>query len=77
MDHRYTQLAFCVCVYLGEDYSNENISNYESLSTKSDLLDFIYDKNIAGVLIQFATPVPSNFSFYDDGEFSSCAPSWG
>lgn len=57
--------------------SDTNISDYENLSTKSDLLDFLYDKNIAGVLIQFATPVPSNFSFYDDGEFSSCESSWG
>ncbi|MDA1379124.1 hypothetical protein PCI56_03670 [Plesiomonas shigelloides subsp. oncorhynchi] len=57
--------------------SDTNISDYDDLSTKSDLLDFLYEKNIAGVLIQFATPVPSDFSFYDDGEFSSCASSWG
>lgn len=57
--------------------SNANISDYDDLSTKSELLDFLHDKKMSGVLIQFATPVPRDFSFDDDGEFSSCSCSWG
>lgn len=56
---------------------NANTSDYDDLSTKSELLDFLHDKKVYGVLIQFATPIPRNFSFDDDGEFSSCSCSWG
>lgn len=57
--------------------SHKDTSEYRDLKYGSELLDFLHDNKITGVLIQFATPVPRNFSFDTDGEFSHCSSGWG
>lgn len=56
--------------------NNANMSDYDDLLNKTDLLNFMHDRKISGFSIQFSTTVPTNFSF-DDGKFYSCDFSWG
>lgn len=49
----------------------------DDLTSESELLEFLHDKRVKGVLIHFSTPQPRNFSFNSSGEFSSCSISWG
>lgn len=56
---------------------SKDISEYGNLETKDELLEFLYDHKASGVLILFVTPVPRNFSFDTDGEFSHCSSGWG
>ncbi|ENM6044690.1 hypothetical protein AB8H57_002743 [Vibrio parahaemolyticus] len=47
------------------------------LEDKSTLLEFLHDRRLSGFLIHFSMPVPRNFRFDENGQFSSCSSGWG
>ncbi|WP_367971630.1 hypothetical protein RJD38_14910 [Vibrio scophthalmi] len=54
----------------------EKLSQEYDLESKSELLDFLHDQRVGGVLLQFSMPVPRNFHFNGEGEFRSCSSGW-
>lgn len=55
---------------------DKDLSDYSDLRNKDDLLEFLFDNSVSGVLLNVATPVMRDLSFNEDGEYTGCSIGW-